>query len=190
MLLVLVVLPLLGMTVGALNLRTGYVSSAESERKKLLWIVAGCVVGTCMILAAFAGPLVSDLPGLDWLGFLALLLPFAPLVLVLCLGIAIFYKGEIHPALVIKRATVYGVLGVLLIAMLAAAEGLLSEVLESALGFSDLASAASLGALIAVLLIPLRRPLSRWLGRWLPSAEGETLTRDKPSAGVSLTSTP
>ena len=171
-------IPLVGMAVGAMNLRAGYVTSIESERKKILWVVSGCVGGTCMILAAFASLLVPKVPVLEWTSYFLLLLPFAPLVLVTCLGIAVFYKGEIHPALVIKRATVYGILGVFLIAMFSAAESLLSEVLENALGFSNLASAALLGALIAVLLIPLRRPLSRWVGGWLPSAEGDAPSRD------------
>ncbi len=96
--LVFVVLPLLGMSVGALNLRAGYVSSVESERKRIRWVVVGCVVGTCMILAALAGAFVSNWPVLEWAGFLLLLLPFAPLVVVVCLGIAIFHKGEVHPA--------------------------------------------------------------------------------------------
>ena len=96
-------LPLLGMTVGAFNLRAGYLSSVESERKKILWVVAECVFGTCMILVALAGIFVPELPGRLDLVMVALL-PLAPLVLVLCLGIAVFYRGAIHPALFTKRA--------------------------------------------------------------------------------------
>ena len=163
-------LPLLGMTVGALNLRAGYVSSVESERKKILWVVAGCVIGTCMILLGLFTPFLPELPGrVDIL--LAALLPLAPLVLVLCLGVSVFYRGAIHPALVINRATVYGILGVFMVALFSTAESLLSEVLENALGFSNLASSASLGGLVTVLLIPVRPVLSRWLSGRLPSAE-------------------
>ena len=158
--------PLFGMMVGALNLRAGYVSSVESERKKILWVVAGCVVGTCMILVALAGLFVYPI-------VLLVILPLAPLVLVLCLGVAVFYRGAIHPALIIKRATVYGILGVLLVAMFSAAESLLAAVLQDRLGFSSSASSASLGGLLAVVLMPVRSPLSRWLGGWLPRAEGD-----------------
>ena len=92
-------------------------------------------------------------------------------MLVLCLGVSVFYRGAIHPALVINRATVYGILGVFMVALFSTAESLLSEVLENALGFSNLASSASLGGFVAVLLIPLRPVLSGWLSGRLPGAE-------------------
>ena len=163
-------LPLLGMIIGALNLRAGYLSSVASERKRILWVVAGCVISTCMVLLGLLTPFLPELPGRVDIGFPALLL-LAPLVLVVCLGVSVFYKGEIHPALVINRATVYGVLGIFMVALFSTAESLLSEVLENALGFSSLASSASLGGLVAVLLIPLRPILARWFGGWLPTAE-------------------
>jgi hypothetical protein len=165
-------LPLVGMAAGALNLRSVYVSSGEAERKKILWVVVGCVGSAGMVLAAVGGFLLSSVPLFNLAGFLVLGLPFAPLVLVVSLAIAVFYRGSIHPALVIRRSTVYGVLGVLLIAALSAAENLLSEILENALGFSSLASIALLGAVIAVILIPLRAPLARWLGPLLPRGGG------------------
>ena len=161
--LIFVGLPLFGMMVGALNLRAGYVSSVESERKKILWVVAGCVVGTCMILAALAG-LFVDL-------FMVALLPLAPLVLVLCLGVAVFYSGAIHPALIIKRATLYGILGILLAATFSAAESFLATVIQETLGVSSATSSASLGGVLAVVLMPVRSPLSRWLDGRLPRAE-------------------
>jgi len=164
--LVFVGLPLFGMIVGALNLRSGYMSSAEAERKKILWVVAGCVVGTCMILVALAGLFVYPM-------VLVVILPLAPLVLVLCLGVSVFYRGAIHPALIIKRATLYGILGALLVAMFSAVESFLAAVLQDSLGFSSSASSASLGGLLAVVLMPVRSPLSRWLGGWLPRAEGD-----------------
>ena len=123
-----------------------------------------------MVLLGLLTPFLPELPGRVDLGLPALLL-LAPLVLVVCLGVSVFYKGEIHPALVINRATVYGVLGIFMIALFSTAESLLSEVLENALGFSSLASSASLGGLVAVLLIPLRPILARWFGGWLPTAE-------------------
>lgn len=169
-LLLLIGLPLLGMIIGALNLRAGYLSSVASERKKILWVVAGCVIGTCMVLIGLLTLFLPELPGRVDIGLAALLL-LAPVVLVVCLGVSVFYKGEIHPALVINRATVYGVLGIFMIALFSTAESLLSEVLENALGFSSLASSASLGGLVAVLLIPLRPILARWFGGWLPTAE-------------------
>ena len=171
--------PFLGMTVGASNLRTSYVAADEDERKKILWVVVGCVGGTAMVLASAFGALVGAVPHLDWLEILVLLLPFAPLVLVLCLAIAVFYKGTIHPALVIKRTTVYGALGVLLLAATSAAESLLSEVLESAFGFSSLASATALGALLALAVLPLRAPLGRLLSNWLPAGDGQAMTTDQ-----------
>jgi len=183
-------LPLLGMTAGALNLRTGYASSNEAERKKILWVVVGCVIGTCLILGAVAGLVVVDsgVPVLEWVSIFLWLWPFSPLVLVLCLAMAVFYRGAIHPALVIRRATVYGMLGVLLVVGFSAAESLLSEVVEEALGLSNTVGAVMTGVLITVLLIPLRGPLSRWAGRWLPDADGEAPTpdQDEPAARSAL----
>jgi len=165
-------LPLLGMAAGAMNLRTSYLSSDEAERKKILWVLVGCVGGTIMVLAAVGGFFLAQMPAFGFTGFLSFGLPLSPLVLVLSLAFAMFYTGSVHPALVIRRSTVYGVLGVLLIAALSAAESLLSEILEDALGFSSLVSTACLGGVIAVILVPLRAPLARWLGPLLPSDGG------------------
>jgi hypothetical protein len=165
-----VALPLCVGVVGVMNLRRTYSRSDSPDRRRMLWIVTGFVAALWALLIptgmALAGLLGFDLPALfDWL---YLLVPLAPLILVLCLAVAIFFSGAVDPTLVIRKTTVYGALGVLFVFLFAGLGNLVEGWVESALGLPGAVGSIMTGGAIAVALLPLRGRFAGLVGRWAP----------------------
>ena len=159
-----VIVPLSMMVFGVLNLFLGLRTATGMDRRRSLWVFAGFAVALWMVLVAVTLLFIGDLPDAVSIWGVPLFL-FAPLVIVTCLFVAVFYRGDIDPALVIKRSTVYGTLGVAFVVLFAVAESLVSDLLVDRLGLPDAAGGALLGGLAAAVVIPFRRRLTAWVDR-------------------------
>jgi hypothetical protein len=167
-----VALPLLSLAVGVTNLRAAYVLSDREERRRMLWVVTGSVAALWAVLIPI-GVWISDVLGLGLpsvFGWLLLLLPLAPLILVLCLAVAVFFSGAMDPALVIRKTTVYGAIGVIFVFLFAGLGNLVEGWVESALGLPGSVGSIITGGAIAVVLLPLRGRFAGIARRWTPDA--------------------
>jgi hypothetical protein len=163
-----VALPLAAFALGTRNLRASYRSASADERRRILWVVAGFAVSAWLILGALG--LLFAIAALDvQLEALGVVVPvaifIAPLVLVTCAAIGILRSGAVDPALVLRRSTVYGALGVLAVIAFASLENALSALVEARLGLPGVIGSMIAGALVAAVLIPVRAPLQRMVAR-------------------------
>ncbi len=138
-------------------------------------MVAGFAVSAWLILGALGlllGIAVLDVE-LEALGIIVPIAIFiAPLVLVTCAAIGILRSGAVDPALVLRRSTVYGALGVLGVVAFAGLENALSALVEARLGLPGIIGSMIAGALVAAVLIPVRGPLQRLVARRVQSPRG------------------
>jgi hypothetical protein len=159
------------MIIGMRNLLAGFRVAQAEERRRLLWLVAGTSIAGWMILVPLLGiPIVALTPfSIDWLPFVAgLLWVFAPAVLVGAVGVAIFYSGAVDPALVLKRSTIYGILGTAAFVLFTALESVLSNLFEATFGLPGLAGSIVAGCVAAGFMIPVRGQLARMSQRASP----------------------
>ena len=161
-----VVVPFLGLGLGALNLVDGYRTGSLDDRRRLLWILAGIGVAAWMI----ASPLLVGLLGnvldvhlaKDVATAAAVL---APLVLVLSLGMAVLYQGALDPELALSRGTVFGALGLLGLLVFAGLENALSNFVQARLELPGVVGSILAGAVAAGVMLPIHGALERVAGR-------------------------
>ena len=91
-----------------------------------------------------------------------------PLLVIIGLGVAVLYQGTVDPALMIRRTSVYGFLGVVFVFCFAALGNITSEFAESRLGLPGAVGTGLYGGFVAVLLLPFRGWVNRLTGRWVP----------------------
>jgi hypothetical protein len=172
----LLLLPVSAMIIGMRNLLAGFRVAQAEERRRLLWLVAGTSIAGWMILVPLLGiPIVALTPfSIDWLPYVAgLLWVFAPAVLVGAVGVAIFYSGAVDPALVLKRSTIYGILGAAAFLLFTALESVLSNLFEATLGLPGLAGSIVAGCVAAGFMIPVRGQLARMSQRTSPAERAD-----------------
>jgi len=167
------VAPLLGIGLGIRNLAWGYRLASGTDRKRVLWLVAGVSAAGWMILASVLGTSLVVILGLpDWLGDVCVaLFVFAPSVLVVTCAVALFYAGSVDPGLVLKRSTVYGALGAMGILLFAGLEEVFSDQVALQLGLPGMVGSLLAGSLTAGVMIPLRKAVARMATRVLPGQE-------------------
>jgi hypothetical protein len=138
---------------GSANLLIGFSRATSDERNRAQWVVAGfCLAVGCWMVSLASGLLAMGCSMTEWLcsGFRAaasLNLLAAPL-LVICLWIALFYKGEVDSGRVVNRSIVYGLLIIILIMAFGVMEHVLSGLLAVVLphgGSESIAVAACAG---------------------------------------------
>ena len=155
------VFPVLAMTFGMQNLRTGYRSASAKDRRGLMWLTAGVMTSTWMILLPFGLiPLlmVMPTPSTPWLGNLSpVLWSLSPGVLVTSIALAMFYTGGIDPSLVLAQSTVVALVGTAWIVIFAALETVLSDWLQQTLGLPSIAVSIAVALAAAAAALPLRR---------------------------------
>jgi hypothetical protein len=158
------IVPILLMALGVVNLCRGARSANGRERRRTLWVFAGFSSAFWMVTISIAAFFLQDvLPEPAFLLLAQVLL--APLVIVVCLAVAVFYRGDLDPVLVLRRGAVYGAIGVLFVAVLAVAESLASDALVERLGIPSLMGDALLAAAVALLMVPAKRVLAQSMER-------------------------
>lgn len=145
--------------------------AADAEgRRRVLWLAQGMVAFTlvaalqvALVVLTRVTPLRIPVPGWEhWLRLAAL---GAGLVF---LAVAIFYRGALDPALVLRRTAVYGIAGVGLVFVFTAVEDLTSSWLTERLGLGKRAGSWLAGGVVAILVGALHDAVRKRLGTGSP----------------------
>ncbi len=166
-----VTIPLGLIVFGVQNLLSGVRALGGENRRKSLWVFAGFTVAMWMLVISIA---ILLLPSylFDPVDMAVLLFLLSPTVIVISLTAGLFYRGDLDPALVIKKTTVYGVLGTLFLVLFAVVESVVSEILENRLGLPGLLGGAVAGGFVALIVLPFRHRLTGWVDRIGPRTGG------------------
>ena len=163
---------------GASYLRAGYRTAEPKQQRQILWLVNACVIMGVIWAAQVVAYPFGQLWG--WSGARTLLwgsYAATPLIFNACLLLAVFYDGAIDPAFVIRRTTVFGILGVICVFLLAGLGNVVSEMVEERLGLPGVVGSGIYGGVVAILLLPLRRRFERITERWMPDYRTEYRAR-------------
>lgn len=129
----------IGVSTGAavltlVNFAVAYALAGSAERPRIIWLGEGllltALVGVLAVGLVTAGRVVgSPLPPsvLPWLMVSGL---FGGL---LCVAVAVFYRGALDPQLIVRRTTLYGALGVVAVFTFAGIESFVTEYLTARL---------------------------------------------------------
>ncbi|HEX6939105.1 MAG TPA: hypothetical protein VF158_06805 [Longimicrobiales bacterium] len=152
----------------ALNLRLSYRLADADDRRRIRWIVDGCVLGVVALLSNAVLQVAFDLMGFDHPVAHALpqmILSVGVLVMVICLAVGVFYDGALDSTLIVRRSAVYTGFGVLLTFIFAGVENLVSSHVSTQLGLPDGASSFVAGGSAALAFGALRKTVHRLSGR-------------------------
>jgi hypothetical protein len=153
--------------VGALaitNLRASYTVVAESEKRRMRWLVFGFAAG-CAIFMIAALPLLffdnpmANVPAL-------VLLMVAPAVVMICMAVAVLYSGSVDAALLLQRLPGVAALTMVLLLVFAVSTTVLTQLTQKAGMTPALALLGSI-VLTALLYEPMRRVTGRVVARLL-----------------------
>lgn len=153
--------------ISALNLRLSYRLADVEGRRRIRWIVDGCVVG---VIALFANPALQYIMPLIGLGdaltqtVTSTVFAVGVLAMVICLAVGVFYDGALESALVIRRSAIYTAFGVLITFLFAGVENLVSSHLTARLGLPNVASTFLAGGAAALAFGALRGLVGRLAG--------------------------
>ncbi|HSW29108.1 MAG TPA: hypothetical protein VLH75_06365 [Longimicrobiales bacterium] len=145
------------------NEGTMYRAADAQGRRRVLWLAQGMVAFTvvaalqvALVVLTRVTPLRIPLAGWEyWLRLAALVAGLA------FLGVAVFYRGALDPALVLRRTAVYGIVGVGLVFVFTAVEDLTSSWLTERLGLDESAGSWLAGTVIALIVGSLHDALGR-----------------------------
>ncbi|MFC1790875.1 hypothetical protein ACFL0I_00190 [Gemmatimonadota bacterium] len=153
-----------GVAVASLFNWWGMYRAADADgRRRVLWLAQGLVAFAVMaglqvalVVLVQTTPLRIPLPGWEyWLRLAAL---FAALGFI---AVAVFYRGALDPALVLRRTALYGIGGVVLVFAFTAIEDLTAGWLADRLGLGENAGSWFAGGVVALLLGPIHAALGR-----------------------------
>ncbi len=150
--------------ISALNLRLSYRLADVDDRRRIRWIVDGCVVGTVGLFANIALQSVMQQLGLEHPVAKAIpgtILGLGNLAMVICLAVGVFYDGALESSLIVRRSAVYTAFGVLITFVFAGVENIASSLLSARLGLPDGASSFIAGGAAALAFGALRSTVAR-----------------------------
>ena len=152
---------LISMAAGVQNLFDGARRSRPENRRHLLWLLGGVAGSALMIVVPISLVPLVDVVGRAWLTNLVLASwGLAPLVLVLAIGLAVFYTGAIDPELVLARGTLLGIGATLWVATYAGLEAVLSDWIQDSFGLPSALVSVVLALVVASAAAPIRRRLA------------------------------
>lgn len=147
---------------GYLLLRVQLFAGDEDARWRLAWIFGGMltacwVLVLCGVVAFALAPLLGEVG--YWAYLLGIFVVGPVLGVLSVIGgvtVAVFYMGAVDGSLVLRRTTVYGVLGVLITTLFVALEGALSTYIVGRVGLPESVSTIAAGSGIAMAFGSLR----------------------------------
>ncbi|HUP88271.1 MAG TPA: hypothetical protein VM100_02920 [Longimicrobiales bacterium] len=148
-------------------LRSTYARADAGQRREILWIVMGVAVGAVLIavdVALIAAYLLFDVELRVW-AWDSWLFIIGLFIGSLMLQAAVFYRGAIDPALLIRRTMLVGVLGPVLIFVFAGIENVAANYLAGWLHFDPRYAGWLAGGTIAVTFGPLRNRFDSLIAR-------------------------
>lgn len=159
------------------NLRASYRRADAAERRRIFWVLEGCVLAAAVALIASALRLLQSATGYTppvpyWYA-LSLLAGFMGLLA--CLAFAMFGSGALDPALAIRRTAVASAVGLMTVVLFATLEQLLQGWVGARLGLSDRAGGVLTGVAVGLAFEPVRARtivlVERLLGAPRPAEE-------------------
>lgn len=153
----------------------GYHAGDASDRRRLQWIHWGLTAAVLAFLlfgALMAAGIIVGFESQALVFAIFGVVACAPFLALVGLTVAVLYQGTVDPALMIRRTTVYGVLGVVFVFFFAGLGNIASEFLEARLGLPGVVGTGLYGGTLATVLLPLRGWLNRHTGVWLPRGGG------------------
>ncbi|TVQ29591.1 MAG: hypothetical protein EA370_14870 [Wenzhouxiangella sp.] len=191
------------MWLAASYLRTGYLVADADGQRRVLWIVNGFSVAFWVMLVgalvlfmiAFSIGLshglaaeLNDEPDAEflipywWLLGAEWLYIFAMLAILASIAAATLYRGALDPGLVLRRTTVYGLLGVCMAFLFAILESILSSQVALRLGMPGSTGSWLAGGVTALMIAPLhsriKRRTDQFIDRLLPAGQGDDMTSE------------
>lgn len=161
-----------GSVVGMLGLAVfyfvrGYRLADEQARRSAMWLLVG-VVGSALLMLTSALLLALDIVLPISLGLLSRYTPlvvlFSPLVMVVCVAVALLYSGAVDPRLALRRSTINGIAGTMGLLVFAGLENALSSWVEGRLGLPGMVGSFLAGGASAAVFLPIQRILARSRG--------------------------
>ena len=157
-----IVLGMVGQAIA--NFVRGFRLADAPSRRSALWLVVG-VVGSALLVLASTLLLALDMALPVSLGLLSRYTPaivlFAPLVMVVCVAVAILHAGAVDPRLALRRSTINGIAGTVGLLVFAGLENSLSAWVESRLGLPGAIGSFLAGTISAGTFLPVQRSLGR-----------------------------
>ena len=144
----------------------GYKRGSEEERQRIFWLMEAAVVFVAVELIYYALNVIHALEIFNinrplWGSWLHVGMIWATL---LCIALAIFYRGAFDSRLVLRRTTVASVAGALAVVIFITMETAVTETLEGVFGFQSRVGTIAGGAAVALLLRPITERIDRRLG--------------------------
>ena len=135
----------------------GYKRGSEAERQRIFWLMEAAVVFVAVELMFHALNVIHALEIFNinrpvWGSWLHVGMVWATL---LCIALAIFYRGAFDSRLVLRRTTVASVAGALAVVIFITMETAVTETLEGVFGFQSRIGTIAGGAAVALLLRPI-----------------------------------
>jgi hypothetical protein len=143
-------------------LKVGHHVGDAAQQRSTQWISGAFWMAMLLLAVIGMAPFLAA-PVLGQAGFglyvyaLALLPPLTALVITGGIATAVLYHGAVEPQLIVRRSTVYALLGVLLTGAFVALEGAISSQVVVRFGLPSQSGAVAAGSVVAVLLGPVRR---------------------------------
>ncbi|TFH66979.1 MAG: hypothetical protein E4G90_00705 [Gemmatimonadales bacterium] len=144
----------------------GYKRGSEAERQRIFWLMEAAVVFLAVELIFYALNAIHALQIFTnnrplWGSWLHVGMVWATL---LCIALAIFYRGAFDSRLVLRRTTVASAAGAVAVVIFITMETAVSETLEGVFGFQSRVGTISGGVAVALLLRPITERIDRKLG--------------------------
>jgi hypothetical protein len=162
------VLPIAAIVLGVFLLVWNYRKAERAERRSGAVVVVGFTAALAILLIATLVAIFELAPEDDPTAFtfvLVVLPSLAPFVIVLALALAVFYTGTFDPSLVIRKTTVYALVGVVATGVFALVENLISGTLARWLHLPNSVSTIAASIAVAFAVVPLRDRVTRWMER-------------------------
>lgn len=147
-----------------LAFRVNYVQSDPVDRRRMLWVLQGMLAFGAGMFFLGSVALANDVSGAAPLqGVFDALVRVPMLLLLLFLAMAVFYDGALDPRLAIRRTTVYGALGPLLVILFAGLENLFVDFALARFGIDEQFGIWAAAGMVALGFGPLRDVLQKQL---------------------------
>lgn len=133
-----------------------FVLGGTEERRSVKWLLSSLWIPFLLLspLAMGIGLLSESNPAVQFTSQLAFGL--VPWVFVVIVAYAVFIRGALDPALILRRSTVFSVLALIGFTLFSGVENALSNVVEDVIGLPSFVGGLIAGALVGGLLLPLR----------------------------------
>jgi hypothetical protein len=163
------------------TLVANYLSGDHETRRKIYWLLAGALILLLGRVAIIAGTLFVEwleIPDLTF-GASGVVIPIAGMLrlliwtaavsgMIICMLLAIFYRGAINPEMVVRRTAIYSAAFGFLLFTFGVFENYVAGIVVEILALEETLIEAIAGTLIALSFKPLDNFLTGLVDRFIP----------------------